>query len=169
MLPPGSFGFMKKLSQVVRRLVPALHCSDFQLIGTPYFLAVISSLDGEIFHLNDKQQLWTRPAGFVRRLDYGNSENMSAVIAPAGASSVTLQFTAFRTELSYDFLSVWSCAVVDCAQTSLLGRYSGPTIPGPLTSSTGAMLIQWTSDPLTTESGWSASWSSVIVGGLLRL
>ena len=158
-----------KLSQVVGWCMPACHCSGFQLIGTlPYFLAVISNLN-ETFHLNGKQQLWTRPAGRVSKLAYGNFENMSAVIAPAGASSVTLQFTAFRTELNYDFLSVRSCTAVDCAQTSLLGRYSGPTIPGPLTSSTGIMLIQWTSDDVTTESGWSASWSSVVVGGSLRL
>jgi hypothetical protein len=31
------------------------------------------------------------------------------------------------------------------------------------------MLIQWTSDDVTTESGWSASWSSVVVGGSLHL
>jgi hypothetical protein len=137
-------------------------------IDCSLFHAVITNLD-EIFHLvHGQQQLWTRPAGAVRKVDYGNSENMSAVIAPAGAASVTLQFTAFRTEQNYDFLNVWSCTTVKCAQTSLLGRFSGSTIPGPLTSGTGVMLIQWTSDEGTTESGWAASWSSVVVGGTLR-
>jgi hypothetical protein len=131
----------------------------------PLFLAVISNMD-EIFQLvNGQQQLWTRPAGIVRKVDYGNLENMSAVLAPAGAISVTLQFTAFHTEQNYDFLSVRSCTAVECAQTSLLGRYSGSTIPGPLTSSTGIMLIQWTSDEENSDSGWSAAWSSVVVGG----
>jgi len=151
--PPGSFS----------NATGATACK-LCVAGTYYGTAVISNLD-ESFHLNDQQQLWTRPAGLVKKLDYNNFENMSAIIAPAGASSVTLQFATFRTELNYDFLSVRSCTAVDCAQTSLLGRYSGPTVPGPLTSSTGVMLIQWTSDDLTTESGWSASWSSVVLGG----
>jgi hypothetical protein len=133
------------------------HCS--------LFLAVISNLD-EIYNLvSSQQQLWTRPAGVVSKVDYGNSENMSAVIAPVGATSVTLQFTAFRTEQNYDFLSVRSCTAVECAQTSLLGQFSGSTIPGPLTSGTGVMLIQWISDEEISNSGWAASWSSVVVGG----
>jgi hypothetical protein len=134
-----------------------------------FSLAVISNLD-EIFHLvnGQQRQLWTRPAGVVRKVDYGDLENMSVVIAPAGATSVTLQFTAFRTEQNYDVLNVRSCTAVECAQTSLLGRFSGSTIPGPLTARTGVMLIQWTSDAENTESGWSASWSSVVVGGTLR-
>ncbi len=105
----------------------------------------------------------------MKKVDYGNSENMSAIIAPSGASSVELNFNTFLTEKNYDFLTVRSCTAVDCVQTSLLGRFSGSTIPGLLTSGTGIMLIQWTTDELTTYSGWSASWSSVIVGGSLRL
>jgi hypothetical protein len=135
----------------------------------PLFLAVISNLD-DVFHLvNGQQQLWTRPAGVVKKVDYGNSESMSAVIAPAGVTSVTLQFTTFSTEQNYDFLKVWSCTAVECSQTSLLGQFSGSTIPGPLTTNTGVILIQWTSDAENTEFGWSASWSSVVVGGSLLL
>ncbi len=134
-------------------------------MNTPCLLAVVSTVD-EILYLDAQLQIWTRPAGAVKKVDYGNSENMSAIIAPAGASSITLQFTAFQTELNYDFLAVKSCTSIDCVQTSLLGRYSGETIPRPLTSNTGIMLILWTSDQVTTESGWSASWSSVIVGGI---
>ncbi len=135
-----------------------------------FLLTEISNLhNSEVFHLNDQQQVWTRPAGVVSKVDYGNSENMLAVIAPSGASSVSLQFIDFHTEQNYDFLTVRSCTAVDCVQTSLLGRFSGSTIPGLLTSGTGIMLIQWTTDEITTYSGWSASWSSVIVGGSLRL
>ncbi len=36
--------------------------------------------------MNDQQQLSTRPAGVVRRIDYGNLKNLSAVIAHAGAT-----------------------------------------------------------------------------------
>ncbi len=120
-----------------------------------------------IFYLNDQQQIWTRPAGAVQKLNYRDSENMTAVIAPPGATSITLQFTSFQTEMNYDVLYVKSCTAVDCVQTSTLGWYSGSTVPSPLTSNTGVMLIQWTSDDSTTNSGWSASWSSVVVGGSL--
>ncbi len=122
----------------------------------------------EIFYLNTQQQTWTSPAGTVTRTNYGNYESMSGVIAPAGVSSITLQFTSFQTEQNYDIVIVKSCTAIDCLQSTVLGQYSGSSIPSPVTSNTGVMLIQWTSDSIVTRSGWSASWSSVmIVGGLL--
>ena len=66
---------------------------------------------------------------------------MAGIIAPTGASSITLTFTAFDTELNYDKLTVLGCVTYDCSQTAiLLDAYSGSVIPSPVTSSTGIML-----------------------------
>ncbi len=107
------------------------------------------------------QPTWICASGSVSRLNYANYETLSGVIAPAGASSATLTFTAFSTELGYDKLTVWRCTTMACTLGSkLLDGYSGSTIPNPVTSNTGFMLLQWSSDSLITYSGWSATWSS---------
>ncbi len=128
-----------------------------------YFYFTVSS---QTIFLSTSQQLWTSSAasGSVYRLYYSNSEVISAIIAPTGAVSVTLQFNSFNTESNYDFVTVKSCNAIDCSQTSELGKYSGTTIPSPMTSNTGIMQIVWTSDLVTTSTGWSASWSSIRTG-----
>jgi hypothetical protein len=115
--------------------------------------------------MSSQQQTWTSLAAAVKRTSYENLEIMSAVIAPTGATSVTLQFTSFDTEKDYDFVTIKSCAAVNCSQSSELGKYSGSTIPSPVTSDTGIMLIQWKSDISIILSGWSANWSSLAPGG----
>jgi hypothetical protein len=119
------------------------------------------------FPLNGQQQIWTSAVGRVARTNYYNSEVMSGIIAPVGASSITLQFYAFQTEQNYDFVTIQGCAAIDCLQRSVLGQYSGWTIPSPVTSNTGIMLIQWMSDGSVTGPGWSAMWTSVLEGGVL--
>ena len=116
--------------------------------------------------MSSEQQTWTSLAGAVQRNDYDNSEIMSAIIAPPGATSITLQFMSFETEEECDFVTISSCTAADnCSQSSELGKYSGSTIPGPVTSETGIMLIQWETDFSVVYSGWSADWSSIIAGG----
>ena len=48
--------------------------------------------------------------------------------------------------------------------TSLLGTYSGASIPSPITSSTGAMLIIFSSDAQNVADGWAADYTSVTSG-----
>jgi hypothetical protein len=116
--------------------------------------------------MSSEQQNWTSLAGAVQRNDYDNSEIMSAIIAPPGASSVTLQFMTFETEEECDFVIISSCTAADnCSQSSELGKYSGSTIPEPVTSDTGIMLIQWETDGSVVYSGWSANWSSLVAEG----
>ncbi len=104
--------------------------------------------------------VWVCTMGNVSRLNYGNSEDMEGIVAPSGAASVTLTFSAFDTELAFDKLSVLSCATSDCSQTAvLLDAHYGSVVPSPVTSSTGVMLITWHSDASSTRSGWSATWN----------
>ena len=107
---------------------------------------------------------WVCTTGNVSRLNYGNSEDMKGIIAPTGAVSVTLTFSAFNTELAFDKLTVFSCVTIDCAQTSvLLDEHYGSVVPSRLTSNTGIMLIMSHSDASPTRSCWSATWN---VGGM---
>jgi hypothetical protein len=112
--------------------------------------------------MSSQRQTWTNAAGSVQRMPYSNNEAMSGIIAPTGATSITLQFTLFVTEAGYDFVVLSSCTAIDCSQKSEIGKFSGNTIPSPVTSNTGVMLIEWTSDfsNVVYTSGWSATWTS---------
>ena len=101
----------------------------------------------------------------MSHLNYPVSEDMQAIIAPPGASSVTLTFSRFQTESGYDVLSVYACtSAVSCSTRPLLQR-SGSRIPAPVTSSTGIMLLVWSSDDSITDLGWSATWTSTTASG----
>jgi hypothetical protein len=117
--------------------------------------------------MSSDQQIWTSSAGSVSRMNYGNNygneEYMSGIIALN--DFVELRFCYFDTEAGYDFVTVSSCDSIDCSQTSVLGKYSGSTIPAPVTSITGILLIQWTSDLSNTASGWTAEWSASASAG----
>ena len=89
--------------------------------------------------------------------NYGDDERKVWVIQPTGASQVTLTFTSFAVEANYDFLyiydgpSVWSPRI---------GRYNTQS-PGTITSTGGAITIEFRSDCATTAAGWVANWTSV--------
>jgi N-acetyl-anhydromuramyl-L-alanine amidase AmpD len=89
--------------------------------------------------------------------NYGDDERKVWVIQPTGASQVTLTFTSFNVEANYDFMyiydgpSVWSPRI---------GRYNTQS-PGTITSTGGALTIEFRSDCATNAAGWAANWSSV--------
>lgn len=94
-------------------------------------------------------------------INYDNNSSCKWVIAPAGATQISLNFTAFNTEASYDFVRVYNGP----DDTSpLLGTYSGSTLPSSIstTAGVGAMCIKFTSDTSNTFSGWSANYTSVV-------
>ncbi len=115
--------------------------------------------------MSSQQQIWTSSPGRVERKQYELNEDMSGIIAPKGATSIRLQFDSFDTEEDYDFVTIKSCTTINCSNTTVLGSFSGSTIPSPVTSKTGIMLIHWTSDNSVTFSGWSARWNSSVVTG----
>jgi len=89
--------------------------------------------------------------------NYGNDERLVWTIQPANATSVTLSFTSFALEADYDFMyiydgpSIWSHRI---------GRFNTIS-PGTITSSGGALTVEFRSDCATTAAGWVASWTSV--------
>jgi hypothetical protein len=110
-------------------------------------------------------QLQTTPptrfcsGGTIGRLNYGNSESLSVIVSYPAA--ITFAFIDFDTEAGFDKITLSSCTSISCSsKTVLLNGHSGSTIPSPVTSTTGIMLIEWQSDGSVTRSGWYAFWAS---------
>ena len=89
-----------------------------------------------------------------------NSELMYWVIAPEGASEITLVFTFFNVMLCCQYVAIYACYSTSCLPDGrhTLGNFSGSLLPGPVDCPTGIMLIVWSSDVVETLSGWSASY-----------
>ena len=89
--------------------------------------------------------------------NYANNANYSSTICPTNlGDQVTVTFTAFNTQLNTDILKVY-----DGSGTTgtLLGTYSGPTLPPVITSSSpdGCLTFVFTSNATTIASGWLAN------------
>lgn len=91
--------------------------------------------------------------------NYGSNSHCSWLITPAGAYSVTLNFLTFNTEVTNDILKVYDG---NNNTAPLLGSFSGNTIPAVLTSSGGAMFIEFITNDTVTAAGWSASYTAYI-------
>jgi hypothetical protein len=89
--------------------------------------------------------------------NYADDVRQCQLIAPTGATSVTLTFSSFDLESSYDHLLVFNGAN---NQAPLIGKYSGTSSPGTLTASSGKMFLELRSDCATNRPGFAASWTS---------
>jgi len=94
--------------------------------------------------------------------NYANDLNCSWTISPPGATSVTLNFTAFDTEDGYDFVRVYDGGD---ASGDLLGQFSGSSLPPTLTAASGEMYIEFETDVSFTFTGWSANYTCNTGGG----
>lgn len=88
---------------------------------------------------------------------YSNNSDCSWLIQPTNASSITLSFSEFDTELNYDGVIVF-----DGANNSapILGKFTGTSIPSPVTSTGGSMYVSFLSDESERSNGWSANYTS---------
>ena len=96
---------------------------------------------------------------------YASLSDCQWIIAPPGAASVTLSFVSLSTEQDYDTVRVFSCATVSCLRPYDLlelsdSPFSGSNVPGPITSSTGVMMVRFTSDSSVENSGFTVSYTS---------
>lgn len=90
--------------------------------------------------------------------NYNDDERELWLIQPPNTSSVTLNFTSFSVENNYDFLFIYDGANMDAP---LIGSYTSTNSPGTITSSTGSLLVEFRSDCSSTNTGWSANYTSV--------
>ncbi|MBI4929443.1 MAG: T9SS type A sorting domain-containing protein [Bacteroidetes bacterium] len=88
--------------------------------------------------------------------NYYDNEKYTYTIAPTGATSVSLVFSSFSTEVNYD--SLW---IYDGTSTAspLIGSYTGTNSPGTINSTGAALTLRWKSDGSTVNSGWKATWN----------
>ncbi|UII25370.1 M4 family metallopeptidase [Fulvivirga maritima] len=84
---------------------------------------------------------------------YGNNSNCTFYITPPCANTVTLSFSEFNLEDSYDFLVISD-------GMNILSELTGDYIPEDITSSTGVMILEFTSGYTVTRSGFTASYTS---------
>jgi hypothetical protein len=88
---------------------------------------------------------------------YANNSNCSWLIQPTNATSITLSFTSFDTELNYDGVIVYNGAN---SSAPVLGQFTGTTIPSSVTSTGGSMYVVFLSDEALRANGWSANYTS---------
>ncbi len=89
--------------------------------------------------------------------NYANDERILTLIQPAGATSITLNFSSFNVESGWDNLFIYDGATTSAP---LIGEYTGTTSPGSVTSSSGSLLIEFRTDCSTVSTGWVANWTS---------
>ncbi|OWY23806.1 PKD domain-containing protein [Sphingobacteriales bacterium UPWRP_1] len=90
--------------------------------------------------------------------NYNNNQSCSWLIAPTGASNVTLTFSAFNTEAGYDFVRVYNGPN---ASYPLLGSYAGASLPASVNSGPN-MYITFTTDESITGAGFTANYTCTI-------
>ena len=89
--------------------------------------------------------------------NYTDEERSTWLIQPTGgASAITLTFTAWTVENTYDYLWIYDGTNENGA---LIGKYSG-TSPGSVTAYSGAIFMEFRSDCATNQAGWAANYTS---------
>ncbi len=92
--------------------------------------------------------------------NYQDDEREIWLFQPTSAQSITLDFTAFNIEIDYDFLYIYDGSTIDAP---LIGMYTGTNSPGIVTSTGGAIVVEFRSDCGTTSTGWEVAYTSNIV------
>ncbi len=83
------------------------------------------------------------------------------LIAPADATTITIQLIQFDTEGGWDFMTLSSCTDVSCETKQQLMRHSGSLpVLRSYTSLTGFLLVEFTSDTINPDEGFTAAWNS---------
>lgn len=90
---------------------------------------------------------------------YSNNTMCNWFINPPNAKSITLHFTEFQTEHGYDFLSIFDPSTTP---STLLAKYSGDTVPPPVTSNSGKMFLTFFTNGNTNGQGWTAYYDTIL-------
>lgn len=89
--------------------------------------------------------------------NYSDDERIIWTIAPTNVLDVTLNFSSFSIENNYDYLYIYDGPTIN---SPLIGRYTGTTSPGSITSTGTSLTIEFRSDCGTTASGWASNFTS---------
>ena len=91
--------------------------------------------------------------------NYANNTNCTWLISIPGAFAITLNFSDFQTEPINDLVNIYDG---NDNSAPLLGSFSGSAIPPSLSSSGGAVFVEFISNDTITSAGWTASYTSLI-------
>jgi hypothetical protein len=92
---------------------------------------------------------------------YANSENRTMTFRSNSGCPMSVSFTAFSTESSFDHLYVYDG---NSTTATLLGDFTGSAIPSSLTSSGNALTFRFYSDGSNVYSGFAANLSCTMAG-----
>lgn len=87
--------------------------------------------------------------------NYYDNEDFTYTIAPTGATGLSIDFSSFATEASYDTLWIYNGS---STASPLIGSYNGSSSPGTITASGNALTLRFKSDNGTQAAGWQAIW-----------
>ncbi|MCX8111652.1 MAG: N-acetylmuramoyl-L-alanine amidase [Bacteroidia bacterium] len=100
---------------------------------------------------------------------YSNNQRYFIKIAPPGATSITLTFQQFNLENNFnssprggDYLYIYDG---DTVTAPLLRRLTGTTLPNPVTSTGGVILLELRSDCSNPMAGWQLTYNATFGGG----
>jgi len=116
----------------------------YKLINNTYSVTTYTALGGNFYDSGG-------PTG-----NYANDERKFWLFTNPSASNINLNFTAFNTEVNYDFLFLYNGGN---HHSPLIAQYSGTIIPAPVLVSNDSLLVEFRSDCGVVAPGWIASYS----------
>jgi hypothetical protein len=121
----------------------------------------LANFTGSVIPFCASTTIFTAPTGDFtdgsERFSYRNASNCKWKIQPDNAATVTVTFNAFNTETDADKLQVY-----DLNSGALLGTFSGSSLPPNVTSSSGKMMLIWSTNSSVRGAGWGASYSMTV-------
>lgn len=96
--------------------------------------------------------------------NYGDDERFYMLIEPLAVTDITLTVNSFDIEYNWDYLYIYDGS---SSTYPLIGQFTGTSISSTITSTGGAIILEFRSDCATTDPGWDISWTSTpIVAGI---
>jgi hypothetical protein len=93
---------------------------------------------------------------------YANNASCTWMLAPPAASVISITFTEFSTQPGKDLVRVFQCTDIGCSEQQLLAELSGTySSAQAVTSTTGYMKVEFTSDGSVNYDGFIATWMIV--------
>ncbi len=90
--------------------------------------------------------------------NYSDNSNSTVTISPAGAAKVTVSFTQFGMESTYDYLYIYDGPTTS---SPLLASYTGTTLPNSVTSTGPSITVKQYSDQAVNDVGFTMQWTCV--------
>jgi hypothetical protein len=91
--------------------------------------------------------------------NYNANSNCKWHITPAGATSITLNFTDFNTESGVDLVKVYNSSSVPSV---LLGTFSGTSIPAQVSCNCSQMMVMFNSNATNQFAGFTGVYNSTV-------